>query len=193
MTCYEWMAAEHTCAKCGWKGVGSGAQLGEMFRDGAEYDCPGCGQKLGYVMFPTHDEMQSDPRANPVDKALSQHRRRKLQAYDKARLVSPEQLPELDHSPLLLTWDVVEHPGLIADEVVIRDGERVIWRETSWYENYVRFGEVVAILRAKYGTALRDLVPTPGSELDLYGDALASPRYVDRVRAALAEPGIDAP
>ncbi|MHB8912342.1 MAG: hypothetical protein ACYC42_06790 [Lysobacter sp.] len=84
MTCYEWMAAEHTCAKCGWRGVGSGAQLGEMFRDG-----------------------------------------------------------------------------------------------------YVRFGKVVAILRAKYGTALRDLVPTPGSELDLYGDALASSRHVDRVRAAL--------
>jgi hypothetical protein len=50
------------------------------------------------------------------------------------------------------------------------------------WEGYERFIEVAEILRKRYGTALRDLIPTPASELYLYGDELSSPRLIAQTR-----------
>lgn len=167
-----------------------GRALAEMFAEGAEFVCPDCGHDLGFHAFPTLEAMLGDPRADPADRAMAATISRRLERHERTKLVSPEQLPDLQPPPAILAWDVVETQN-DESEVLILAGERVIWRELSFYENYERFGEVAAILKQKYGPALVDLEPTRRSWVDLYGDRLAAPGIVDAVRASMARPDAD--
>jgi hypothetical protein len=135
------------------------------------------------VPFPTIDETLSDSRSDPADRKAAEIRLARLERFTP--LSTAAQLPDLDPIPQTLTWDVLSDPDG-ENFVVIFSGEQEIWRESSWFENYKRFGEVAKILGQKYGKTLRDLVPTARSELDLYGDRMSSLGYVDRVRQALA-------
>jgi hypothetical protein len=67
-------------------------------------------------------------------------------------------------------------------ETLIKHGKTVILREPAIYEGYERFIEVAKILRAHYGSALRDLVPTESSKTYLYGDNLSSLEIVSEAR-----------
>ncbi len=40
---------------------------GETFEDGAEFDCPECGDKYSYVMWPRTVDMATDPRAPEIE------------------------------------------------------------------------------------------------------------------------------
>ena len=184
MNYYDWYEGPAVCAKCGWSGKGKDTTLRESFNEGAEYQCPQCGEYFGFRAYPLLSEVIADPRADPADRRMASEHREQLAQFKKTKLVTPDQLPDLDTLPAALVWDVTGPAG--AGDVVIRAGDRVIWREPSWYENYHRFGEVASILWRKYGAGLRDLVPSEQSELDLYGDALASPGQVERIRGSLA-------
>lgn len=186
MSYYDWMDKSLSCPACGWNGCGRDAVAGEVFRDGAEYHCPSCQHKFGFVVFPSHEDNLSDARAGPSDRLASHIATRRAEQFLVTKLREPSQLPALDPRPQSPVWDVVDGPG---DDryVVISHGDTEIWRELSWYENFERFGEVASILQQKYGDALRDLVPTDRSKLDLYGDNLSSPAYVENVRKALCK------
>jgi len=80
-------------------------------------------------------------------------------------LHSPDQLPDIPGDELIFSWDQLE------SESIIRHGDRVIWQETTGWEVYDRFVEIVEILKQKYGRRLADVVPTLRSEYALYGDA----------------------
>lgn len=185
MNYYDWKENEVACRACYWRGIGRDATTGEVFRDGAEYHCPACGVKVGYVMFPTHQENLSDPRASDADRMLSEMFLDRRERFEAEKLNAPDQLPDLEPPPPALMWDVATGSDN-DDYVVILNNDKEVWRELSWYENFKRFGEVARILGRKYGPSLRDLVPTSRSTLDLYGDDLMSPNYVARVREALA-------
>jgi hypothetical protein len=188
---YDWQEGTVRCAECGWSGKGSDATVRESFDDGTEYECPQCGLYFGFCAYPLMSEVQTDPRADPADRLAADHRAEQLAQFERAKLLLPSQLPDLAPVPAALVWDVTGPAG--AGEVVIRAGDRVIWREPSWYENYHRFGEVASILWQKYGAGLKDLAPSAESELDLYGDSLGSPARVRKVRDALArgeDPGV---
>ena len=187
---YDWQEGTVECPQCGWRGTGKTAALAEMFAEGAEYVCPACGHDLGFHAFPTLDAMHSDPRADPAERTMAAIISGRLERHERTKLVSPDQLPDLEPPPANLAWDVVETSKHESD-VVILAGERVIWRELSFYENYERFCEVAAILKRKYGPALVDLVPTRRSWLDLYGDRLAALDIVDAVRADMTRPDAD--
>jgi len=184
MSYYDWNKSKIACPACSWHGVGKEATIGEVFRDGAEYHCPTCNEKLAYTLFPTPEENISDPRASDADRMLAETLLDKRRRFEIEKLREPSQLPDLEPVPRELTWDVLSGPGN-NDYVIVLNGTQEVWRELSWYENFKRFGEVAKILGRKYGQ-LRDLVPTKRSELDLYGDDLMSPQYVARVREALA-------
>ena len=49
--------------------------------------------------------------------------------------------------------------------------------------------EVAEILRARYSTALCDLVPTVESEMYLYGDRMSSPQAVTEARLRIFASG----
>jgi len=101
-------------------------------------------------------------------------------------LKSPAQLPELEGETLVLTWDIEDEQK--GGDTLIKHGERIIWREPAIYEGYERFEEVAQILKQKYRERLRDLVPTPHSEMYLYGDHVISLGMVEEARKKLSQP-----
>lgn len=181
---YDFQSEPLNCTHCGWTGLGRDTTLYEMFEGGAEYCCPTCHAVFGFVAFPTEDEARTDPRADPIDRAIADRRAERQARFEATRLTSPVQLPPLAPPPSRLVWDVVD---VAPDEAEVRilHGDRVVWRELSFYENFRRFDEVARILKAKYGDALRDLVPTGRSLTDLLGDDLSASGRVEAVRAWL--------
>lgn len=183
MNYYDWKERDIACSECGWSGKAQDAQQGEMFREGAEFHCPRCDHRFGFVPFPTIDETLTDSRSDPADRKIAEI---VLSREDRYRpLSTADQLPDLDPIPQALTWDVVEASDGEA-WIVILNGEQEIWRELSYWEKYKRFGQVANILAQKYGKTLRDLVLTDRSFCDLYGDRISAVGYADRVREALA-------
>jgi hypothetical protein len=69
---YDWKNSPLTCEKCGWSGLGSEADVGETFADGAEYHCPKCEHYFGYYAYPLLVEAATDPRAPIHDKWVAQ-------------------------------------------------------------------------------------------------------------------------
>ena len=57
---------------------------------------------------------------------------------------------------------------------MLRVGDREIWREQAFFEDYKRFPEVVELLMARHGTRLKDVVPTGAASFFLWGDRLAA-------------------
>lgn len=108
---------------------------------------------------------------------------RRWAEYERRKLREPSQLPPIDSPSFTLEWDWGDCPGAEwRGETHIKHGGAVIFAEPAVYEGYERFIEVAEILRARYGTALRDLVPTARSELYLYGDRMSSPGKVADAR-----------
>ena len=68
MEWYDFKASDITCKHCDWSGLGSDLKQGEWFRDGTEFDCPECGEKYSYVMWPKTTDMATDPRADDIDR-----------------------------------------------------------------------------------------------------------------------------
>lgn len=182
---YDFQHDPLTCAACGWTGRGRDAAMREMFDGGAEYMCPACSRYFGFVGFPTPDEVRSDPRADPIDRMVVECRDERIAAFERTKLRSPDQLPAVDPPPVALVWDVVTDPER-GDEVVILHGDRVLWREISWYENFRRFDEVARVLKARYGETLQDLVPSRRSWMDLLGDSMRADGEIATTRAAIA-------
>ena len=127
----------------------------EVFADVNEMACPNCKDKIGAVSSTMELEDNFD------------------------RLSSPEQLPELPGESIVLIWDIERYDG---GDTIIRFGEKVVWREPAYYEGSERFIEIVDILIQKYGSRLRDLIPSENSELLLYGDRIVSIDLIGKCR-----------
>jgi len=179
MNYYEWREATHKCKHCGWSGTGKDAKLQEAFSEIAEYGCPACSERIAVVAYPTTAEIRSSgaPRdrllADVVDMGRSEWKRRALRTAD--------QLPEVEGDSVVLTWD---RDGR---DIVISQGDRVVWRELGSWEEYDRFGEIAAILVERYGARLADLVPTVDSWDALYGDRIGAPSCVDADRKRIQD------
>ena len=187
MNYYDWHNGTHECHECGWSGTGSETTYGEHFRDGVEHHCPQCDKKFCFVPHPLISEVLSDSRAGQMDRKMAAIIKEGANRIAEQELKSANQLPDLQPSPAKLIWDVEYVDGLGKDSyIIILDGEQVIWREISTFEEYERFGEIASLLWQKYGETLRDLEPTQGSGLNLYGDRLSSLGTVARNRESLA-------
>ena len=80
MEWYDFKAQKVKCRKCSWKGFGNDLKQGEWFRDGTEFDCPACGEKYSYVMWPRTIDMATDHRATEFDR---KHAKLILELMDK--------------------------------------------------------------------------------------------------------------
>jgi len=179
----DWQRAALTCNGCGWSGDGGDARLMAISTFDYFLRCPRCDRVIDALRTPTiqearehWDELDEDTRLQ-IAVVEARHRERKEQ-----RLERPDQLPDLDGDDLLLTWDMTDREG---GDVVIRHGDRVVWREPTYYENFDRFEKVAGILGRKYGRRLIDVIPTETSMLYLYGDRISAADYVDAVRKRL--------
>jgi hypothetical protein len=179
----DWLNASFTCAGCGWSGNGGDARLTALSAFDYFLRCPKCDRVMDALKTPTIEEavehwseLDDDLRAQII--VLDKRRR----DYLEQRLERADQLPELSGDALLLTWDLTGREG---GDVLIKHGDRIVWREPASYENYERFKQIAALLTERYGPRLMDLVPTQTSELFLYGDRLSAPYDVEVVRQQL--------
>ena len=176
----NWKAADYSCRKCNWKGQGKEFKLLDSFDWGAEYACPKCSAKIFNLVYPTHEEKANYDKLSPVDRASLDMRERREAIALRHQLNSPSQLPAIGEKWFVLMWDAEDVNG--RSETLIKCGEKVIFRELAFYEDYPRFGEVAEILKERYGKALLDLIPTPVGKHYLYGDKWSAIGEVDDAR-----------
>ena len=195
---YDYESGRTISCDCGWSGKsaeGNQEEYSELF----DVSCPACDRMLLIVPYPTHEETRAaaakgdNPEAR-LELAMVKQREAFHARAEEHELTEASQLPDLEGDELVIEWDLEDpNPDLSGPEgdawTVLRHGDRVIWRELAFWEGYERFGEVLEILRARYGERLADLRPTEASWYPLYGDVLSSPGHVDRLRDSLRTDG----
>ena len=210
---YRYKEIEFSCKKCKWKGKGS-----EADDDADDYGmpilCPKCYENVGYVMYPTQDEVlefgsekdkegvrkrrkfvkeaeESKLKPDPFSKKDTKEIVKDLKTIlgkDMSKFIVDKvdiTLPKIDSKvPFKLKWSLVRDDQ--KRYTVVMHENQEIWRELAYYEGYYRFGDVAKILQNFYGVErMKDLIPMPNSELYLYGDALRSLDYVEEIRGEL--------
>ncbi len=182
----EWRTSQHGCRRCDWVGPGTALVIGEVFAELTEFDCPSCGEKLLLVGHPSTQESRDNWEK------LDDGERRHVEAIERFRdqfqhekLRSADDLPDVSADQFAVIWDFVnDDPS--NSRTVMKVGDRVLFSEPAVYEGYERFAEVARILKAKYGSHVKDLIPTERSRLYLYGDRLSALEFIDRVRRELS-------
>ena len=95
-----------------------------------------------------------------------------LDRFEREKIQSADQLPNLEGESLAFEWDFVKgNDGEFYQ--VIKTGDVELWRELAFFNNLRRFDEVKELLRQKYGKRFVSLTPTPASMEWLSGDNLA--------------------
>jgi hypothetical protein len=183
---YEnWKSEILHCTECGWKGTFEEGSV-DYHSAWLDISCPTCFFLLAIVSYPSDWETEANwDKLSVQEKESFKAHTGFLTAQKKSSLKSEADLPDLDGSSLIITWDFEGSPS--GKFTVIRHGEREIWRELAFYEGFDRFKEVAEILMRKYGSRLADLVPTEASEYYLYGDAARSLDVVDTVRKLIQD------
>ena len=174
----NWRTDQYACEPCKWRGTGAELPQGEILSSYFELLCPVCEELVTLVMLPTLEES----RANW--EKLSQDEREQVEAIERHQadftargLTENSQLPDIETPSFVLHWDFAYSES--NNETLIKHGDTIIFREPAFYEGYERFIEVAEILRTRYGSALRDLIPTEDSNTYLYGDSHSSSNTVD--------------
>lgn len=120
--------------------------------------------------YPSLEETRAHFNELDEEERASLERSEKYWAEFEGRKLKPTtELPNLTEPSFTLVWDD-SNAGPDKHETVIKLGDRVIFSELGGWENYERFIEVAKILRARYGSAMKDLVPTYRSMGSLGGD-----------------------
>ncbi|MDA8417545.1 MAG: hypothetical protein M0Z90_00780 [Desulfobacteraceae bacterium] len=182
----DWRTRRLTCPACGWTGTFQEGNW-ELFEALEDCHCPGDhggsqAPMLAILPFPTLAEWEAhEAQLSSAERAYVGRVRDGRERFMARKLKGADELPDLPGEALDLAWDQA------GDEVVIRLGDREVWREPVRYESLWRYEQVLALLRTKYGARLRDLAPTPASEYHLYGDQTAAPHAVARLRKRLRE------
>jgi len=181
-----WKGADLLCPRCTWTGR-IDLQRTHVYEDMFCFSCPACGRLLAAVDFPAEHEMRE--HWDELSEAERLHYSQRPDPVDESAipdLSDPSQLPDIDDDPLVLVWDLERGPYTL----IVHDG-RTIWRERASYEGAWRFGEVVDVLKAKYGERLKDLVPTEYSRLYLFGDDWDAPAALDEFRRRMSPESLD--
>jgi hypothetical protein len=170
----DWRNSILTCPVCGWQGRWEQANINHH-SELMDAECPKCDSHppmLAIVSYATGAEAKQAAKAgNPeamreLGRVLQRERR--LESFERDKLKTVEQLPDLPDAACEFVWDIAENEQDKFQE--IRLGNRLIWRELAFWENGTRFGEIEDLLKRKYGTRFKSLTPTPGSEMWLWGD-----------------------
>ena len=181
--------APMTCPACRW--IGSVSGLREFYDNLFDVRCPECDDMICIVPYPTVDQTRAAAEAGnqraaeslPEMEAQERASAERRHLAEATVLRGPTQLPQLDGDSLLIDWDFEVRDG--EQWTVLRHGVAELWREVTFWEGVDRFAEVVKILRARYGSRLIEVRPSPASELWLLGDDLGASRRVEDINSAL--------
>jgi len=176
-----WRLAQLECPTCHWKGTFEQGSV-EYYAELTECWCPECDIStvsiLAIVSRPTVAEMAyGHPHGIRQGEWIENTQRE----FNSRKLVSKEQLPDVDAAIFELTWDSAVRSG--KRWTVIQHGDHILFSEPEVWGGFAsRFEEVCRILREKYGERVADLVPSQASKLYLYGDSLSAEAQVAKVR-----------
>jgi len=175
---YSYKKDSFTCGQCGWTGPGSEADLGEMYNDGFELDCPKCHERFpGLILFPKIEETLEKGSIE------EKHYAGEVKSFREKRVASLltdiSQLPELQNDSIVFVLKEAEEDG--ENYIIIAYQNTIIWKEIRAYEYYERFIEIGTLLKQKYGDKMVDLVPEVDG-LYLYGDNIFSVAKVEEFR-----------
>jgi hypothetical protein len=171
-----WQREVFNCPRCGWSGTVSLADLDDPCGDAATIQCPKCFRSIGVVVFPNLADTE-EAAAQGNEEAMRelpgmQDRIKRFAArneqFEKEKLRSADQLPELDGDSLEFLWDIADAGGDTYQ--IIRLGDFALWREFAYFDNIPRFNELKGFLKNKYGTRFKSLRPTDDSLEWLCGD-----------------------
>ena len=175
---YSWKTDLVRCKQCTWNGTGKEAIQGDPLDEGFFLNCPKCHKEfISYIEYPSLEEIKLYGSHN--EKADAIEREKFWNEYKKEKLKSANQIKDIDSNEIILYWDKSGE-----DQLILHDNN-VIWKEAALYESFQRYIAIGRILKEKFGSRLKDLVPTENSELYLYGDKLRSVSEVKKFRDSL--------
>ena len=163
----NWQNEPVTCAGCGWTGRVSCNDVGDITSGAATIECPNCSRSLGTLLFPNLKETE-EAAARGNEEAIAalpgfrqrvNHNWKLLERYEREKISSVDQLPELDGESLEFTWDFIKAPDAEYYQI-IRQGKREVWREPAFFDNLQRFEELKQLLLQKYGARFHSLTPS---------------------------------
>lgn len=180
----EWKSEPYKCPDCGWEGAGFDLVQGEL--DSALYSmcCPSCFEDLEEVLLPLIEEAaEHREEMPPQEQALLNQRIHLSLSSPFTGLEDPRELPQVYRFRFVIHWDLVSDDGFT---VVLRHGNRELYRQPAYYEDYESFVRAAEAMHARYGRRIKDLIPTSRSETWLLGDAVRAIFAVNRSRSWLA-------
>ena len=168
------------CKECRWRGPGVDAKRGDMIDYSFFLDCPKCDNEfILCIPFPTFDEVKLYGSDKEKKEAIENEKI--WDKYDKEKLKNADQINNIDAKEIVLYWDITKNDKY---QLIIHEN-KTIWDEPATYESFERFVEIGKILKEKFGSRLKDLIPTKRSEIYLYGDKYRSIEVVKKFRESL--------
>lgn len=166
---YQHRKQTWTCEACGWTGLGSALEIGEVYDTLHELDCPQCHIRMGCVPHPTIEEARANWANLPDDeKRQVELLEKMIDEFDRVCLKTPEQLPDITEADFVLVWDAEE------GNTVIKHQGQPVFVEPIIFEGFERYEVVVGILKSRYGDALKGVHPTRAAYETLCGDKLGA-------------------
>ncbi len=96
-------------------------------------------------------------------------------AWTMRFLITPEQLPAIPGDGDL-AWDANYSEGKDRPRTVLIKGDHVLFAEpASWKAIQDCYEQIWRMGKERYGSRVRDLVPTAASEMWFYGDKMSGP------------------
>lgn len=154
---YERKSAHMSCSDCPWTGLGTDLQLGEVFGEVAEYNCPGCGTKVISCAFPTYEEIRAAAEAGDaeaqeqlVSVERARERAARVDASKQVPVSAPAALDEAEEIRAVLRLEDAE------DDVwlVLSANDLELHRELAYYEDFEPARRFLQLLEKRYGSRL---------------------------------------
>lgn len=175
------------CRGCAWGGQGSELRQGEVFRELVEYDCPNCGERVLFVLFPTRAEVESAAASGVADAiAMLASVRRADQRW--SRVVTSRAVP-VSEPDELATGDIRCSLRLEDDEhnepwLVLAANGLDVHRELAVWESTEPAHRLFTAMHSRYRDRLVEFDCEPAM-LYLGGDRLSSAAELDGMVASL--------
>lgn len=158
MDYYERKTHTFTCRHCSWRGLGSELEIHEVYEEIVEWECPKCGERIGFSAFPNREETQAAADRGDEDavKALPEFDRRekRWQRVLETRASEVAAPAELDHGDVRCMLTTVKSDDGETWQVLTANG-REIHRELAVYESDEPALRLLTLLQKRYGKRLR--------------------------------------
>jgi hypothetical protein len=170
---YEiWEGKNVECHLCGWRGQLSNERK-HLENDWVEILCGNCSEAVAFITFPSKAEAKAAQDQQTV--TMFEVMEANTSAFERERLSSADQLPDIDSDEIFISWDTVESgKDNPRSYTCFKHEEVILFKEPPIYESGWRYREVATIFREKYGDRLKDIIPTWGGWLYLAGDSFRS-------------------